>query len=381
MRESGIGPGTGGGDSPDAPVERRPGRRRVTVVAALVVLLVALGSGLFGGWVATRLDDGREQADGRAGSGVPGAAVRSAADESRAAVIEEVSPSVVSIDTGAGTGSGVVLDEDGNLLTNHHVVATAETDQVDVVFSDGDRAVARVVGSDPAGDLAVLRVERNGDLVPADFGDSDEVVPGDAVLALGNALGLEGSVTSGIISAKNRTIQVGDDLPDPAPGQKPAATSISGVLQTDAPINPGNSGGALVNLHGEVIGINTAIATSGLSSGNIGVGFAIPSNTAKEAADQLLAGERVKHPYLGVSVGDARGGGALVQDVAEDSPAERAELRPGDVITAANGKPVNDSDDLVAEVQATPIGDDLVLELNRDGEPLRLTATVGELTD
>ncbi|HLU44385.1 MAG TPA: trypsin-like peptidase domain-containing protein [Natronosporangium sp.] len=378
MRESGIGPGTGDGGPPaTAPVARRPGPGRATVlVAALVLLLVAVGSGLFGGWVATRLDD-QEQTAGRPGVGGSGAAGQVT---DSAAVVAEVSPSVVSISAGGGTGSGVVLDEDGHILTNYHVVVAGLAEAIVVTFSDGDRAVAQVVGIDPPGDLAVIQAEGVDDLVPAEFGDSDAVVPGQPVLALGNPLGLEGTVTSGIISAKNRTIQVGD-RPSPAPGQPPVATSISGVLQTDAPINPGNSGGALVNLAGEVIGINSAIATSGVSSGNIGVGFAIPSNTAAQTAEKLLAGAPVPHPYIGVSVGDARGGGALIQDVTAGSPAARAGLRPGDVVLEAGGAEINDSDDLVNAVQRAGVGARLPLQVDRGGQPLRLAVTVGDLPD
>jgi putative serine protease PepD len=197
-------------------------------------------------------------------------------------VAAAVLPSVVSIQTEDAVGSGVIITSDGAILTNNHVVATAQNNTVQVTFSTGKTATATIVGTDPTHDLAVIKVANVSGLTPITFADSSSVKVGDTVLAVGSPLGLDGSVTSGIVSALNRTIQVGDNARD--------TESLSGAIQTDAAINPGNSGGALVNSAGQLIGINTAIASasSGGESGSIGVGFAISSNTAKQVAQQLL---------------------------------------------------------------------------------------------
>jgi putative serine protease PepD len=210
---------------------------------------------------------------------------------------------------------------------------------------------------------------------------------GDTVLALGSPLGLEGSVTAGIISAKDRTIQSSDEQTPQSPfgnspfgqqQQQSGSSTISGLLQTDAAINPGNSGGALVNTNGQVIGINTAIATSGSGSGNIGLGFAIPSNKARQVAQDLMAGRKVSHPALGVSVTEAEGGGALVSNVMAGSAAAKAGLQQGDVITSVNGKPINDSDDLVGIVQSASVGDKVTIVFTRNGIEKTVTATLAE---
>jgi putative serine protease PepD len=278
----------------------------------------------------------------------------------------------------------VILTADGYVLTNNHVVANAQGDSVSVIFADGKKATATIVGTDPRTDLAVVKASGVAGLTAAKFGDSAKMQVGDTVLALGSPLGLEGSVTSGIISAKDRTIRSGgedEQTPqNPFGGQEQprTTTSMSGLLQTDAPINPGNSGGALVNTNGEVIGINTAIATSGTGSGNIGLGFAIPSNKAKQVADSLIAGRKVSHPALGVSVTEGENGGALVSAVTADSGAAKAGLAQGDMITTVNGKPINDSEDLVAIVQGLNVGDQVTIVFTRDGAQKTVTATLTE---
>jgi putative serine protease PepD len=283
------------------------------------------------------------------------------------AVAEATQPSVVSIATGSGEGSGVVLSKDGYILTNNHVVESARSDSVTVTLSDGKKVKAKVVGTDPKTDLGVVKAEATTDLVPAKFANSDQVKVGDTVLAIGSPLGLQGSVTSGIISAKDRTIRAGQ-----------SSSSLSGLLQTDAPINPGNSGGALVNTNGEVIGINTAIATSGSGEGNIGVGFAIPSNKAKQVAEQLINGQKVSHPYLGVSVEPADDGGARIASIAPNSPAAGAGLKEGDVINKFGDRVINDSDDLVSAVQSSTVGEKVTVEFHRNGEKQTATVTLGE---
>ncbi|MEV1146918.1 trypsin-like peptidase domain-containing protein, partial [Micromonospora sp. NPDC049799] len=351
------------------PHDPRPGRIAKFAGAGVAVLALMFGSGVAGGALALAVD-------GDSGITRTYSAAPVINSEDLPGIAASVQPSVVSIATDNGEGSGVILSADGYVLTNNHVIASAGGDSVRVIFADGKTAEARIVGTDPKTDLAVVKASGVGDLKPATFGDSDAMQVGDQVLALGSPLGLQGSVTAGILSARDRTIQAGSgQQQDPRQG----ATSIAGLLQTDAPINPGNSGGALVNTRGEVIGINTAIATAGQgSSGNIGVGFAIPSNKAKDVSGKLQRGEKVSHPSLGVSVNAAEGGGALVAAVAPGSAAEKAGLQRGDVIIRFGDKVVNDSDDLVGAVQAGEVGDRVEVTYKRNGNESTATVTLAE---
>ncbi len=271
-----------------------------------------------------------------------------------------------------GLGSGVIVSNDGYILTNNHVVEGVET--VKVELPDDRTFTAKVVGTDPATDLAVVKIDAKS-LPTLEFGDSDAVKVGDAVLALGNPLGVGETVTSGIISAKGRQTSGGDAYQD--------------FLQTDAAINHGNSGGALVNAGGQLIGINSQILTPG--DGNIGLGFAIPSNMAKHVMDQLIStgtvrraklGITVQHitPDLATSLGLASTRGALVSGVDAGSPAANAGLKQGDVITSYNGKPMADNNQLRNSVAATAPGSRVELEVLRNGRTEKLQATVGELT-
>src|SRR5581483_1721958 len=271
-------------------------------------------------------------------------------------------------------GSGVIVTKDGYLLTNHHVIDGAE--EIRVELADNRVFDAKVVGSDPRSDLAVLRINAGG-LPLLALGDSDRVRVGDVVLAVGNPLGVGQTVTAGIISAKGRTTGLSDG-------------SFESFLQTDAPINQGNSGGALVNTSGELIGINSQILSP--SGGNIGIGFAIPANMARTVADQLMKGGKVRRGMLGVSIQpvtsdiaeslglkDVRG--VIVNSVEPGSPAERAGLKQGDVITAFNGKEVSDSNSLRNLVASTPPGTEVTLTISREGHEQQLRATLGELSD
>jgi putative serine protease PepD len=255
-------------------------RRRLGVGIAAVVAAVGLSaaSAFGGGYAALEL---RPQATNTLVSAQNSSSQTSGTTANLSDVAAKVLPSVVSINTGTAVGSGVVITQDGAILTNNHVVATARGTSVQVTFSDGRSAQAQIVGTDETSDLAIIKISGGGTFTPLAFADSSTVHVGDTVLAIGSPLGLDGSVTSGIVSALNRTIDEGQD------GQS-AAAKITGAIQTDAAINPGNSGGALVNTAGELIGINTAIATSGQTAGSIGVGFAISSNTAKTVAQHLL---------------------------------------------------------------------------------------------
>jgi putative serine protease PepD len=358
----------------------RSGRGRKLFVAGAAAVLIALAGGGVGAATVLAMDDDNGPATVQTGNS---SVTRVVDRSSLAQIASAVQDSVVSITTQSGEGSGVILSADGYVLTNNHVVASAQGDTVNVVFANGKKATATIVGTDPRTDLAVVKASGVSGLKAATFGDSAQMQVGDTVLALGSPLGLEGSVTAGIISAKDRTIQSSSqDQPDPQTpfgGQEQqATTSMSGLLQTDAPINPGNSGGALVNTNGQVIGINSAIATNGQNSGNIGLGFAIPSNKAKQVADDLIAGRKVSHPALGVSVTEAEGGGALVSTVTPDSAAAKAGLQQGDVITQVNGKAVNDSDDLVGIVQSGKVGDKMTMQFTRDGAQKTVTATLTE---
>ncbi|HEX5596415.1 MAG TPA: trypsin-like peptidase domain-containing protein [Micromonosporaceae bacterium] len=345
------------------PAPRRPGRFGKYVAAGAAALVLMAGSGVAGGIVALAFNQG-------SGPTYTAAPIINPAD--LPAIAASVQDSVVSISAGAGEGSGVVLSADGFILTNNHVVDEAGRN-VEVVFANGRTASAKVIGTDPRSDLAVIKADRVSDLAAATFGDSDAIRVGDTVLALGSPLGLQGSVTAGIISAKNRTIRAGGD----DPGRR--AVSISGLLQTDAPINPGNSGGALVNTRGEVIGINTAIATAGQgNTGNIGVGFAIPSNKAKAIAEILKEGGKVSHPHLGVEISTAEGGGALVGRVVPGSPADRIGLRKGDVVTRFGDKVIENAEDLTTAVQARKAGDQVELTYKRNGVEEKATVTLAE---
>jgi putative serine protease PepD len=355
-------------------------------VTGAAALLLALGAGGVGAATALALDHGDATKTVQTGNS---SVTRVVDRSSLAQIAAEVQDSVVSITTQSGEGSGVILSADGYILTNNHVVATAQGDTVQIIFANGKKATATIVGTDPRTDLAVVKASGVSGLKPAKFGDSSQMQVGDTVLALGSPLGLEGSVTAGIISAKDRTIQSSDEQTPQSPfgnspfgqqqqEQQPSSSTISGLLQTDAPINPGNSGGALVNTNGQVIGINSAIATSGSSSGNIGLGFAIPSNKAIGVAQDLMAGRKVSHPALGVSVTEAEGGGALVSNVTAGSAAAKAGLQQGDVITSVNGKAVNDSDGLVGVIQSASVGDKVTIVFTRNGAEKTVTATLAE---
>ena len=246
-------------------------------VAAAVAL--AGGSAVAGGFAALQLRPDSSQTVTTA-SGTNNSS--SSSSTSLANVAAAVLPSVVSIQTESAVGSGVIITADGAILTNNHVVATSRGDTVQVTFSTGKTATATVVGTDPSTDLAVIKVSNVSGLTPLAFGDSSALHVGDTVLAIGSPLGLDGSVTSGIVSALNRTIDESGE------SRTASGASITGAIQTDAAINPGNSGGPLVNSAGQLVGINTAIASTGQNAGSIGVGFAISSNTAKQVAQRIL---------------------------------------------------------------------------------------------
>jgi Do/DeqQ family serine protease len=271
-----------------------------------------------------------------------------------------------------GLGSGVIVTNDGYILTNHHVIDGAEQIRIELV--DRRTFDAKIVGSDPRSDLAVLKIEST-DLPTLTLGNSDQVRVGDVALAVGNPLGIGQTVTAGIISAKGRSTGLSDG-------------SFEDFLQTDAPINRGNSGGALVNANGELIGINSQILST--TGGNIGIGFAIPANMARNVMDQLIKTGQVRRGQLGVvvqtvtqdiaaSIGLKETKGVIVSQVQPNSGAERAGIRRDDVITAFNGEPINDSNVLRNLVARTAPGTQVTLTIQRNGSEQQIDATLGEL--
>jgi putative serine protease PepD len=312
-------------------------------------------------------------------------------------------PSVVTIRvagfSAGGNGSGVVLTSDGYILTNAHVVSIdGSTDNVrlSVRTNDGGVFTASLVGADPTNDLAVVKIEPTKPLIPIQFTDSAKINVGDQVVAIGAPLGLEATVTRGIISAINRTIQVASsESPDQSSlefwsGDAGRPINLN-VIQTDAAINPGNSGGALVNDRGELVGINVAIATAGSFSqaGNIGVGFAIPANVAKRISDEIIAGGEASHGLLGALVSDAMSSedgagfpiGVRVIELTPGGAAEQYGIRPGDVITRLNGKPVTTASELTAAVRQEPAGSKVQIELLRDERRLFIDVVLQNAKD
>ena len=332
------------------------GKKRSLPTASLVVL--ALVAGLLGGVL------GGDATKGLISSGVNLVSSTSTIErspDSVAGLAARVLPSVVSIETtsadGGATGSGFVIDANGYLLTNNHVVAGSLT--IKVLLNDGREFAARILGRDESYDLAVLKIEASG-LKALQLGDSEKVQVGDPVIAIGSPLGLSGTVTQGIISAKNRPVTAGDDESD-------SATSFISALQTDAAINPGNSGGPLVDATGAVIGVNSAIASLGSSgSGSIGLGFAIPINQARKTADQLIKNGKATYPVIGVAIDmNYNGVGALIAKSASailpGGPAAKAGLRAGDLITEIDGKKINAPEELIVEVRTHNVGDEVTI--------------------
>ena len=351
--------------------------RALVIVAAVVALVAGLTGGLVGAWWQNRSDS---TGVSRALPTTPGGTA-ARAPSSVAGVVRRVLPSVVTLKvTGTGvsdTGSGFVLRSDGYVVTNNHVVAAAAGGgTISVVFSDGRSVKGTVVGSDASYDLAVVRVARKG-LPELRLGESRNVVVGDPVIAVGAPLGLQGSVTTGIVSALNRPVTAGGDTS--------AQSSFINAIQTDAAINPGNSGGPLVDIAGNVIGVNSAIAQLpgatglGAQSGSIGVGFAIPSDQVRITADELITTGKAEHPVIGVlldpgyagpgvRVATTSGGGDAA--VTPGGAADRAGIKPGDVITALDGRPVTDQDSFVVAIRAHAPGDVVTLTV-RSGKAVR----------
>ena len=368
------------------------GRRAVAVLTAAGLMLVSATGGAL---LALNLDDNnnspRTVATSLASpaSGSSAGAPTEPLSEAAAAVL----PSVVSIsfDAGqvSGSGSGIIISSDGQILTNNHVVASvADGGTLKVTFSDGSTADASIIGRDPATDLAVIQAKNVSGLKPAKFGSSDSLHVGDTVLAIGSPLGLDGSVSAGIVSALGRSVTLGAEQESPFGGSSGnSQTVVIDAIQTDAAINPGNSGGALVNADGEVVGINTAIASlaqggAGSQGGNIGVGFAIPIDSARDIAQQLIDNGSVTHAFLGVRLTEPEnGGGALVAGVENGQPAAQAGLQAGDLITKVGDHDVTNAADLTAAIRTLKPGDKVTVSFTRDGEQKSVEVTLGELPE
>src|SRR3954451_438148 len=284
------------------------------------------------------------------------------------AIYALASPAVVSIRTGEGSGTGFLIDSSGRIVTNSHVVGA--NDHVLVRFGDDQTSLdGKVVASDPSSDIAVVDIGAASipkGVKPLQFADSRAVQVGDTAIAIGNPFALDRTATAGIVSGLGREIKA------------PNGFQIDAVIQTDAPINPGNSGGPLLDDSGHVIGVNSQIATAGAGGGNLGIGFAVPSNTARQVVPQLEHGQTVKHPYLGVqTAGDPSSpNGAQVQSVNPGGPADKAGLQQNDVIKGIDGQPVHDPTELSSAIDGHKPGDKIKIQIERGGLSQELTATL-----
>jgi putative serine protease PepD len=348
--------------------------------------VLVIGGVVAGCTTSSTPSSGASAGAGAATSGASSGA--SAATCSVTPVANKVVPSVVTIaakgPSGAGTGSGEVIRSDGYILTNNHVISIAATDggSVEVQFSDGKSSPATITGRDPQTDLAVLKVGNPGKLKVIALSTSASLQVGQPVVAIGAPLGLSGTVTSGIVSALNRTVEV--------PGDNDKSALLVGAVQTDAAINPGNSGGALVNCEGQLVGVPTAGASVPSSSGesgggSIGLGFAIPVDLAKSIADQIISTGHATHTYFGLQTvpippaAAAQAGvpeGLFVQAVAAGGPAAAAGLRANDVITSIDGKPATSDVQLQELTLTTKPGDTVPIVYERDGHSAKTTVTL-----
>ena len=386
-----AGPGNPNGPTqspfgPGSPQQGQPARTPsniiVAVVAALVAAAICLGVGyaaLTNGWVKIPTSSSLSSvSSNNHGSG--SATVEGGQAPNWAGVSANVSKSVVSIQTvvdqGEAKGSGAILDKEGHIVTNNHVVSGAK--QIQVTLDNGDIYSAKVVGTDSTTDLAVIKLDNPPkDLTPITFANSDSMTPGEPVMAIGNPLGYDGTVTTGIVSALNRPVTVMDEENNNA--------IVTNAVQIDAAINPGNSGGPTFNAAGQVIGINSSIASTASSTqtaGSIGIGFAIPATLVKRVSDEIIKNGKVEHVALGVTIQSATveadgvtRGGAVVKSVVANSPAAKAGVKTGDTIVGFNGLAVNNNYSLLGFVRAAAMESTAKLTVVRDGHTMELNVT------
>jgi putative serine protease PepD len=360
----------------DSPVPTTsPSHRRVWLIVTAGVVIAAMAG--VGSWLGVR-DNDSNPTGAPAGPGSCPAVT----------VANNVLPTIVTISvqsgTTGGTGSGEIIRNDGYILTNNHVIAAAATrGTIQVLYSSGESVPATLVGRDPRSDLAVIKVTSSTSLPVIGIGNSSTLVVGQPVVALGAPLGLSGSVTSGIVSALGRDI--------PVPGDNGDTAVLAGAIQTDASINPGNSGGALVDCSGDLVGVNSAIATvpnetGQAGGGSVGIGFAIPVDRAIPIANEIIATGTVSYPYVGISVTPVPEAvakkfdvtdGVYVQSVVAGGPAAQAGLRAGDVITEINGQSVTSSDTIVDITFNKKPGDVVTVNYLRNGQPGTASITLG----
>ncbi len=373
------------------PQSQAPKRRAGVGTAFAVALVTGLAAGAGAGYVAGSAGSSQsadapsgEQAQENALENPSVSNAAEAPDGSVEKVAAQVLPSVVSIEvatrSGGAEGSGSIISSDGYVLTNHHVIAAGAQPgtEIQVTLNDGSRHRAQYVASDVNTDIGVLKIEGVDNLPVVQFGNSNDLRVGQQVVAVGSPLGLSATVTSGIVSALNRPVRA---------SQGGGESSLMDGIQTDAAINPGNSGGPLVDMNGNLIGMNSAIASLSQSSfggessgGSIGLGFSIPSNFAKRVAGQLIRNGEATQPMLGVQVSIAQAitGGAVVAAVEPDSPAEQAGLKRGDVITRLNDRLIDSADALIAATRSQDFGQTVTLQVERqgEGEPIPVEVTL-----
>ena len=345
--------------------------RRFLIGFLALTAAVAIGAGAgIGVWEATQSDDEAAETTEASPSTTPVAS--SDGDLTINEIYERAKDGVVHITTqvggsdpfspqGGATGSGFVIDQEGHIVTNQHVVANART--VEVRFASGEEFRARVVGTDPSTDVALLELQNPpADLTPLDLGSAEDLEIGDLVVAIGSPFGLEGTVTAGIVSALDRELTAPDGF------------TIDGAVQTDAAINPGNSGGPLLDGQGRVVGVNSQITSE--SGANDGIGYAVPAETIRKVVTALEAGRTIERPYLGVRMTDADDGAQIIE-VSSGSPAAEAGLEPGDVVVEVNGEAIGSSDDLRTAVADREPGEQLELRVRSDGNERTVQVELG----
>ncbi|HYQ62768.1 S1C family serine protease [Actinophytocola sp.] len=385
---SAAGQGGGGGTPPDGYYLRRPpqpqpqpqpqpesqrkGSGALVAGVAVLALLVGGGAGALGGYLVA--DSSNAPVTNALDQPTADQTSSSAPAGSVEAVAQKVSPTVVQLQVegrqAAGEGSGFIISSDGLIVTNNHVVeVAADNGKITAVFADGSQVPASIVGRDPTSDVAVVKAEGKTGLPTVELGSSDALKVGEGVVAIGSPFELSGTVTSGIVSSLHRPTRAG--------GEDGSQATVMDAIQTDAAINPGNSGGPLVNMQGQVIGINSAIyspqSSASSQGGSVGIGFAIPIDQARRTADEIVKTGKATQTILGVSVRDNQDGGALIVDVTGGGAGEQAGLKSGDVVTKLDDRRIDTSDALVAAVRSHKPGDKVRLELSNGSRTVDAT--------